>query len=155
MNKIDPGQAITILANVGVIIGIGFLALELSQNNDLLAAQARYNLIVQRAAMNDSLNEPFILDALHKSAAGAEMTPVEQSAIFGVTQKLVEMWEWQFNEYQAGMLDVQQLPTANWRRIYRGDDFPPIPVRENWEILKGLASPEFVQFMEESVVNEH
>ena len=43
MKKIDIGQTITILANVGVIAGIVFLAFELRQNNSLLAAQASFS----------------------------------------------------------------------------------------------------------------
>ena len=41
MKKIDLGQTITIFANVGVIIGIAFLAIEMSQNNRLLLMEAR------------------------------------------------------------------------------------------------------------------
>ena len=40
MKKIDVGQTVSILANVGVIAGILLLAFELSQNNKLLRAQA-------------------------------------------------------------------------------------------------------------------
>ncbi len=38
MNKINLGQTITILANLGVIAGIVFLGLELRQNNELVVA---------------------------------------------------------------------------------------------------------------------
>ena len=41
MKKIDLGQTVSILANVGVIIGIAFVGIELSQNNALLSAEAR------------------------------------------------------------------------------------------------------------------
>jgi hypothetical protein len=44
----DFGQTITMLANVGVIAGIVFLAFELCQNNSLLRAQASYNLLQNR-----------------------------------------------------------------------------------------------------------
>ena len=43
MKKIDLAQAVTILANVGVIAGIVFLGIELQQNNALLTADARRN----------------------------------------------------------------------------------------------------------------
>ena len=36
MKKLDLGQTMTILANVGVIVGISFLAVELRQNNDMM-----------------------------------------------------------------------------------------------------------------------
>ncbi len=45
MKKIDLGQTITILANVGVVAGIVFLAVELRQNNEFMAADARFNLL--------------------------------------------------------------------------------------------------------------
>ena len=143
-----------ILGVVGIIAGIAFLGFELSQNNDLLAAQARYNLIVQRAAMNDTFAEPRNLEALHKYGLGAELTPVERGAISNLMAKLVEMWEWQYQEYKAGMLEVEQLPIANWRRQYHGEDSFPNPVRDYWESLREVVSADFVQFMEENVVNE-
>ena len=40
MNKIDLGQTLAILANVGVIVGIAFLAVELRQNNRLIDEQS-------------------------------------------------------------------------------------------------------------------
>ena len=45
MKKIDPGQTIQILANVGVIAGIAFLAVELRQNNELLRSSSRQALL--------------------------------------------------------------------------------------------------------------
>ena len=45
MKKLDLGQTITILANIGVIAGIVFLGLEIRQNNELMAAEARYKVL--------------------------------------------------------------------------------------------------------------
>ncbi len=143
-----------VLGVLGIIAGIVFLGFELSQNNDLLAAQARYNLIVQRADMNDTFADPFNLEVLHKYESGAELTPVERSVVFSLMARLVEMWEWQYHEYKAGMLEIEQLPIANWRRQYQGDDLDPNPVRDYWGRLRELVSADFVEFMEENVVNE-
>ena len=41
MKKIDLGQTIGILANIGVVAGTVFLAVELRQNNELLNSQER------------------------------------------------------------------------------------------------------------------
>jgi hypothetical protein len=46
--KIDLGQAINTLANIGVILGIVFLALEINQNNRLLRAQAASSMVDAR-----------------------------------------------------------------------------------------------------------
>lgn len=45
MKKIDLGQTIQILANVGVIAGIVFLAIELQQNNELQRSSSRQALL--------------------------------------------------------------------------------------------------------------
>ncbi len=159
MKKIDLGQAVTVLANVGVIAGIVFLGMELQQNNELLAAQARYNLIVQRADMTDTLREPHVLEAMENWAAGKEMGPGQNYGLRVVAVKLLEMWEWQFNEYRAGMLELDQLPVENWRGVYSREIFGELgvalPVKEVWEsdISRSLSS-EFTEFMEENVVNE-
>ena len=41
MKKIDLGQSMTILANLGVIAGIFFLAVEVQQNTGMMEAQTR------------------------------------------------------------------------------------------------------------------
>jgi hypothetical protein len=45
MKKIDLGQVIQMLANIGVIAGIVFLAMELRQNNQLLIEQAQQGMV--------------------------------------------------------------------------------------------------------------
>ena len=50
------GQAITIFANVGVILGIVLLAYELHQNNELLESQANLVLLENRLAALFSSN---------------------------------------------------------------------------------------------------
>ena len=44
MKRIDLGQTLNTLANVGVIAGIVFLAVELDQNNEFLELEARETL---------------------------------------------------------------------------------------------------------------
>jgi hypothetical protein len=154
LKKLNLGQTATLLANLGVIAGIVFLGFELSQNNDLLAAQARYNLIVQRADMNDTFGLPHILEAQHKYESGAELTPVERRAVFNLSAKMIEMWEWQYGEYRAGMLELEQLPIGNWKRQFHREESVPNLVRDHWKILREVVSADFVEFMEENVINE-
>ena len=60
--KLDLGQTITILANLGVIAGIVLLAIEMRQNNELLAAQDKSELSRQQAA--SSYASPFFFKRL-------------------------------------------------------------------------------------------
>jgi len=73
---LEIGQVLTLGANLGVIAGIVFLAMELRQNNRLLAAQARYSLREYRNDIADSLMLPHVMEATHKWAAGPLPVPV-------------------------------------------------------------------------------
>ena len=63
------------------------------------------------------------------------------------------MWEWQYAELQAGTLPIERLPVENWRRMYH-EKFVPNAISEVWDHRKGVFSDDFVQFVEENVVNE-
>jgi hypothetical protein len=153
MKKIDIGQTITILANLGVIAGIVFLGIELQQNNRFLAAEARLSLIEQRGSALEVTIDPFVLESLHKYAAGETLTPAERSAAFAPARKNIELWEWQYGEYESGMLELDQLSVAAWRLWYRGDPTYPVPIREVWEEREQALNPNFVRFFRENVIN--
>jgi len=57
MKKIELGQAISITANIGVIIGIVFLAVEISQSNRIAAYTAENT----RRALYAELNSNFLV----------------------------------------------------------------------------------------------
>ena len=79
MKKIDLGQMITILANVGVIAGIAFLAIELQQNNQLLSAQARTERAAVRISYVDNLtNNQALLSAMVKDRNQDPLSALEK-----------------------------------------------------------------------------
>ena len=79
MKKIDLGQAITILVNMGVIAGIVFLGIELRQNNELLSAEARATRLSVRLNENQlPIENPDLANALIKHRHGDELTEHEQ-----------------------------------------------------------------------------
>ena len=57
MRKIDLGQAITVLANLAVLAGIVFLALEFQQNQVLAGAQNSLSYVATRNAVLAEINE--------------------------------------------------------------------------------------------------
>ena len=148
---INIGESIGIIANIGVIAGIIFLAVELRQNNHLLAAQARYSLRQYRSDIADSIMAPHVLEATHKYAGGQTVSPAEKSAALMTALKCVELWEWQYGEYVAGMLGRESLPVESWRIWYNGEGEAPVPIREIWESRRAVLNPEFVEFLEENV----
>jgi hypothetical protein len=148
----DFGQIISLGANIGVIAGLIFLAMEIRQNNKFLAAQARYSLRQYRTDIADSLMLPHVIDATHKWARGEDITSEERSTGLMVAIKIVELWEWQFGEHAAGMLQKDELPIGAWRLWFHDKGPFPVPVREIYDMRKGVLNAEFVRFFEENIV---
>lgn len=151
---LEIGQIAALGANVGVITGLVFLALEQRRNNKLLAAQARYSLRQYRSDIADSLMLPHVIAATHKWAAGETITAEEKSTGLMVAIKIVELWEWQHGEYAAGMLKKGELPVGAWRLWFHDKGPFPVPVREIYEMRKSVLNPEFVQYFEENVASQ-
>ena len=145
MKKLDLGQSVTVLANLGVIAGILLLVLEIRQNNDLMAEEA------QRARA-ESIREAYVqladngeLAAIWvKETDGGELTAVEE----------VRLGSWYIRGLVGYQTSYQQLPReelepmTNWfRRRYQTSP----TWRTTWEQNRDTFQPDFVQFMEERV----
>jgi len=151
---VDLGQIATIGANVGVIAGLVFLAMEIRQNNKFLAAQARYSLRQYRSDIADSLMLPHVLEATHKWARGEAISPEQKSTGLMVAIKIMELWEWQYGEYAAGMLQKDELPVGAWRLWFHDEGPFPVPVKEVYEMRRNVLNAGFVQFFEDNVVSQ-
>jgi len=126
---------------------------EIRQNNRFLAAQARYSLRQYRSDIADSLILPNVIEATHKWARGENITPEERSTGLMVATKMIELREWQFGEYAAGMLQRDELPIGAWRLWYHDRGPVPSPVRETYDLRKSVLNARFVEFFEENVVS--
>jgi hypothetical protein len=149
MQKINFGQSVQILANVGVVAGIIFLALEVQQNNDSLAAQAslgRLAATTSRLALG--LNNPDLAHINFKAMSGEALTPEERNRYFDYTLYTMMHWRWEYEAYRAGDLSYLDLPA--WRVQA---SFSPI-WREAWEGTLGTRDDEFARFVNENVFSE-
>ena len=152
MNKINVGQAVQTLANVSVIVGIAFLALQLQQNSALLAAQAR----AARAQVRfDSttlvLNNPELLQAGFKDINGQPLTETEKFFLNLDAQRSLASWQYFYGEFREGLIESDDVPVENWRYVFRIR-----PAMQNeWKRKEVLGlRPDFVQWMEENIVEE-
>ncbi len=152
MKKIDLGQAVTILANVGVIAGIVFLAVELQQNNELMGAAAR-------AAQNERIQDfveqrytvPGLAEILIKARDGEPLTEVEELKLFSRQLRMLRGFEAQYREYSEGTVEV--IPSDWTTYFYEGGLREP-PLIGVWDEAKTLLSQEFVQYVDENVVDQ-
>ena len=145
MKKIDLGQAITVLANLGVIGGILLLAYELQQNNELMEAEARFNRLAVATENNDSIFENAELaELVLKDRNKQELTELERYRLDLLAARIILTREWTFRE-----LPRSELPTERWRRATEG--MPSM--RTVYERNRGTYDPEFEEWFEENILN--
>ena len=124
MKKIDLGQTINILANVGVIAGIVFLAFELQQNNELLGAQIQaYRFETYRGFADGIQANTTLAGAMTKTENGEALTGTEDVLLRATVLNLFRSWQWQYTEAREGRLPDENLMDSVllWRAAMRGE----------------------------------
>ncbi len=108
MKKLDLGQTISILANIGVIAGIVFLGFELRQNNVQLASQSRMNFYEMRSALETDFihNVGGISDLLAQSLQGQELSGVDSARISARNLHILNTFQFMFQENPQGTLEA-------------------------------------------------
>jgi len=118
MKKIDLGQTIQILANVGVIAGIVFLAVELDQNSDQMTAQTRNN-VAQSVIDNIQMGmDPRLVAATLKLQRGEPLTGEEAFLMDQLANATLRLWENTFYQYRVGLFDEEEIQAdmVVWRQ---------------------------------------
>jgi len=146
MKKLYLGQTVGILANLGVITGIVFLGIELRQNNELQQAQAR----VARA---DSRQSAFRLLIENPDLRAALEAEEDNRLVRSFYNFVFTGWQYSFGEYEAGMIDAEDLDASGWGLWLRGPSALP-GMLSYWERIKGTYRPSFVHWMDENVVSQ-
>ncbi len=151
MKKIDLGQTITILANVGVIAGIVFLAFEIQQNNEFLAAQSRAVRVDIRTDYSETMfAEPGIVQAIVRARNGFELSDEDRHRLRFLAIDTFVKWQYVYGEYQRGMIEESELAPAAWRNTFWNE----VPgMSEVWEDLKENYQPVFMEYMEHTIVD--
>lgn len=104
MKKIDIGQTITILANIGIISSIIFLGLEFRQNSEaaqIQAAQSYLNLSHQLDFR--IVDDPSLVTLLRTPLEN--MSPIEKFRLDRWHFGLFRTWESGFYLYKRGVLE--------------------------------------------------
>ena len=149
MNKPNLGQTINTLANVGVIAGIVFLAIELRQNNELLGVQIRATTMESRVRSAEMLGQnPEIVTLLGKDPSTLTDVEADQLRILGIGA-LVGI-EHTFGEAARNLSSLEDL-TRRTRTVVRRERLNyAIPLA--WGIYKETADEAFAAWFEEQVL---
>jgi hypothetical protein len=164
VKKIDLGQTITILANLGVIVGIGFLAVEARQNGDLLkvqvkllAAEADYNYYQGRAQNRQMIaTDPEYAEFWTKVVLGnAATTEVEKVRLKAHIEGTVLGWQYEYGQIVEGnFIDGADAARDRWRAALDPDSGGAFATEFGsvWTSLRPTLRKDFVEFIEENVM---
>ncbi len=153
MKKINLGQAVSILANVGVIAGIAFLAVELQQNNEMMRAQTRSELSRDVIAiLSSNINDSAYMDVLLRGNNGEELSELEQYQ-YG-RHRNAWIWHWENIVYQhrMGLYDVEEF--AIQMEVVRGDIVDLPGLKEHWCAGRSRRSAGLINAVEGEEVGE-
>jgi hypothetical protein len=136
---------LTLGANLGVVVGLVFLAIEIRQNNENLATDVRATAFFGMAETWSMVAEnPELSGAIVKDMEDGELTPSEENQLFAYWVRVFLTLEWNYHELPE---DEFRRRLAFQRRAYLDSSTHP----SAWERAKPLLDPEFVEFMNENV----
>jgi hypothetical protein len=141
---------LTLGANIGVVVGIIFLAIELRQNNELLQSEAGITYVQARVgALANQLENPELLDALFRARQGEQLEPLDRQRLEVYYRMVFAMWDWEYGQYDDNLLyTAEQPPAGRWRPSV---EYYPY-MRESWPLHKSTYSERFVRYMEDHVL---
>ncbi len=147
---------LTLGANVGVLAGIAFLAVELQQNNELLAAQTQAERFDRSSGFAEEImRNPTLATAIKKIENNEEITDAEEVLVRAMALRTFRQLEWQFRETEAGRLHPP-IALEVFRQGFRSQGIFRWPLGDYWAEMKPFFASDFVQYVEENIVNfEH
>ena len=145
--KFDLGQTVSVLANIGVIAGIIFLAVEIRQNSDQLNVQARQSIYEMQAEIQRNFfrNDGGLAELYFKEVMGQELTIVEASRLGSYRTHLIRTMAFIFGE---------DSDLADDSRAWMVTLFAGPGMVELWDEVREDYDVEFVRFIETNVLSE-
>ncbi len=147
MRKIELGQAIGILANLGVLVGILLLVYELSQNRQMMQAQTRTALA---ESISDRLfaiySDQNLAGLWARGSAGEELSEAERNQFDGLRVAIYRYFENVHYQYRTGLYDEEEFAAQReqWRMLFSRKG-----VVDHWCRSQESYSPEFAAEIEQ------
>jgi hypothetical protein len=140
---------IELVGIAAVVLSLVFVAYEIRQNNELMAADARQvrtSMVIDSwrfGAENGELAEIRV-----RERSGEELTDVERERVDALVMAIFVGLDWQFKELTANSPEMNQV-----REVQRYNFANKAEYRRVWADRKNSFRAEFVQWMDENVVN--
>ena len=148
VKKLDPDRTISILANLGVIAGIMFLAFEINQNNTLLESQARNaRAEVRRAAFRLQIESPEFNRIIYQNRTGGQFSEEEQELLNAYFDFLLVGLQQAYGDYRSDLIQLSEM-----QNVVSGAVFDRLPGLEAyWQTAKRRHDPEFVAWLDQII----
>jgi hypothetical protein len=105
MNSSKVNDWLTLLANIAVVGGIVFLAIELRQNNELLRSESRQTLVSNDiASLNANIGQA---DVFARLVSGEDLSAEEQLRLSFMFMLDLRNREFEYFQYKNGLLDEE------------------------------------------------
>ena len=150
MKKIDLGQTINTLANIGVIAGIIFLAIEIQQNNRLLLAEAEYNYLQNRLDTSTrAVTDEQFAELLMKRGDLASLSELERFQLVRHSMETMLQWQWEYAQMSIGNLeaDIDRIGCVWAQGMTENAEL----YDEAYETLKPTLRPGFIDFIDDNL----
>ncbi len=148
MNLDRANKWLTLMANVGVLAGIIFLSLEISQSNRIAVQEAHSNLTSELGEVQSLILEnQELARVMSKLAAGEELSPEEQVQAVSYAWTFVNQAAALYLTYENGFISDTVLQRYLRAQAAQIDRFPGIApylsdVLDSLEMSRGV-SPAF------------
>jgi hypothetical protein len=147
-----------LLGNLGEFIGsiviiatLIYLAMQVRQNSEHLAAQSRYNYCKGRAELAHAtgLNRD-IAEIVVKGRTSKEISLAEFVRVEYLLSATLSFWEYEFWEYEEGRISEDEFNPAAKRFVFQRDSRGYAPV---WHQYKITAPRRFVEYVDKHIAN--
>lgn len=163
MKKIDPGQTIAILANVGVIAGIVFLAFEINQNTQAVQSASFQGYTDSTIDwLSDLTNDGELAEIWFRYSSGAD--DLDDVDFMRASMQLRKQWyrfqnaysQWRRGSLSEGDWEVSKLlmcrePVEGGSAALRTEEAAGVVGRirrESWPRQRPYFNQEFIAFVE-------
>ena len=149
MNSSKINEWLTLVANIAVVGGIIFLAIEVRQNNELLRSESRQALVTNDVA---SLAANFQnADVFAKLVSESEMSAEDQLRLSFMFALDLRNREFEYFQYINGLLDEQTW--LAYRHVILINHSAGLG-RTWWnEVGRGIVDPDFAKLVDELLVD--
>ena len=134
-------------ANLGVLVGLALLLVELDQNRDMMRAQTRHDIA---AGIVDLLLVPAsnqqLAELMYRAETGGDLTPEERFQFQMRTNALLRYWEDVHYQYRVGLYDAVEFSKQKeaWKAALQRSK----GMRVFWCDVRTLYSPEYMAEMD-------